>query len=222
MSLIAGAIITASAAPASAVPIVGGISFSDGFQTTGMTTSIVSQLNNIDVINGAGVAQVTGCTGSFGNCTPPPAEFGLANDFTIGTVPVVMFTYTENDAPTPPTTTFTFTVTSFQAPTRNALSCVGQICTDSLIFGASGTVDDGAGGLDPSTFEVAWTANGSCARNFGSTATQCDSAVTASWSASISATGAPVQTPEPATLFLLGAGLFGFVVSRRTRQSPRQ
>lgn len=205
-SFVVGLALAGSAAPALAVPIIGGISFSDGFQATGTTTSIVSQLNNINVINGAGVAAVSGCTNSFGNCTPPPTLFGLANDFTIGTTPVLMFSYGA----------FTFNVTGFSAPTRNALNCAGQICTDSLLFVGTGTVDDGPGGLDPSTFEVSWTSNGSCTRNLGSVLTQCDGNVTASWSASISATGTtppPPQTPEPASMVLLGIGLVGLGAS---------
>lgn len=196
------------AVPVLAMPIIGGISFSDGFEATGLTTSIVSQLTTINVINGAGVTQASGCTGDFGTCTPPPVVFGNAEDFTIGTVPVQAYTYGN----------FTFTITGFGAPTRNALNCVGQNCTDSLVFIGTGTVDDGAGPLDASNFSISWTANGSCLRNLDSVLTQCDSNVTASWSASISAAGAIPQTPEPATLALFGLGLVGLGFTLKNRK----
>lgn len=205
-----GLMMSVAAAPAFAAPIIGGISFSDGFESTGTTTSIVSQLVAINLINGPGVAQATGCTGSFGTCTPPPAVFANAvNDFTIGVGPVLTYSYNG----------FNFTINSFNAPTRNPLNCAGQICTDSLVFTGNGTVDDGPGGLDASDFSISWTANGSCVRNQGSTATQCDNSVTASWSASISATGAPVRTPEPASMVLAGLGLLGVGYTLRKRGS---
>lgn len=203
ISWILGIALASSAAPVLAVPIVGGISFSDGFQTTGTTTSVVSGLVNIDVINAANVAQVNGCSGAFGACLPPPVLFGLASDFTIGAAPVLAFSYNG----------FDFTINSFGVSTPTPLSCNAQgVCTDALEFVAQGTVDDGAGPGDPSQFQLVWTANGSC---LGSLPGGCTSNVSASWSASISATGSPVRTPEPASLALFGVGLLACAAIRK-------
>jgi hypothetical protein len=83
---------TCSIAPAFAVSINGSISFSDGFNlpSLGQTTSIVSQLNNVDVLNGAGITLANGCTGSFGMCTSVLVANGGASDFAIGTAPVLV------------------------------------------------------------------------------------------------------------------------------------
>ncbi len=204
-SLVVGLVMAVGAAPAFAVPIIGGISFSDGFQTTGTTTSVVSGLNTFDVINGPGIAQVNGCTGSFGACTPPPVVFGAANDFTHG-VPSLAYTYAG----------FTFTINTYAPKVPTALSCNAQgICTDALQFVGQGVVDDGPGGLDASQFQIVWTANGSC---LGNLPAGCTGNVTASWSSSITATGQPVTTPEPSALLLVGAGLIGSVLFRRNRK----
>src|SRR6185503_10008896 len=95
LSIAIGLFLTGSAAPAFAVSINGSISFSDGFNlpSLGQTTSVVSQLNNIDVLNGAAITLANGCTGSFGTCTSVLIANGGASDFTIGTAPVLVFQY---------------------------------------------------------------------------------------------------------------------------------
>ena len=66
-----------AAAPAHAAFINGGISFSDGFDSTGTTTSIVSQLVAVDVKN---PIQAFDCTGDFGPACVSPGNYAV--DFT--------------------------------------------------------------------------------------------------------------------------------------------
>jgi len=81
---------------------------------------------------------------------------------------------------------------------------------------AQGKVDDGAGPGDPSQFQLVWTAaNGTCLRT---NATSCESNVSASWSASISATGLPAQ--NSGTLFT-ATDYCRCWISRRRRHPAR-
>ena len=80
-----------------------------------------------------------------------------------------------------------------------------------MLFNVGGTVS--GGGFDATQFVGNWTANGSC---LGSSGT-CESDISASWSASLVATGSPPQVPEPGTLALLGLGLLGIGIARRRK-----
>ncbi len=208
LSIAIGLFLIGSAAPAFAVSINGSISFSDGFNlpSLGQTTSVVSQLSNIDVLNGAGITLANGCTGSFGTCTSVLIANGGASDFTIGTAPVLVFQYNG----------FAFTITSFDTVDRGDFTCDLFGCDDSLEFRGAGTVT--GNGFDESIFNIRWTANGSCVAD--ATSTGCAGDQSASWSASISARGIPRAdgiTPEPSTLFLMVIGLFGVGVLIRQR-----
>jgi PEP-CTERM motif-containing protein len=200
-SLLFGLFVLISAVPAFAVSINGSISVSDGFNLSslGQTTSIVSQLNNIDVLNGGGITLASGCTGAFGTCTSLLITNGGASDFTIGTAPVLVYEYDG----------FKFTLTSFDSVNRGSFECSVFSCGDSLGIIGSGIVN--GNGLDNSLFLMVWTGQGSCNSNDAGTA--CAGDVTASWSASISARGiqlAPAATtPEPAAMLLLALGLIG-------------
>ena len=193
---------------ASAVPITGSISFSDGFGAavpppTGLPTpptgSIVSGLNpaagTIDV---QPAAQVFGASGAFAGTPTPANASGFGAPF-----PDLMFTTTDG---------FSFTLSGVAAITPTALTCNADgLCNDAIQFALAGTVDDGPGGLDPTLFLGIWTAQGSC---LGSGAT-CESDVTGSWSASLTATGQVITVAEPSALALMGIALVGLAVFRR-------
>jgi hypothetical protein len=200
--LAAGALAAAVSAPASAAFINGGISFSNGFDSTGTTTSIVSQLIAVNVAT-PNLAQ--GCAGDFGAgpCVPQIGNFAFDYDLSGGAQ--VLFSWGG----------FTFTVNFFGAPTRTALSCnANNQCTDGLRWDGVGIVS--GNGFDPTEFLISWTATGNCTRNAGA-GNVCARNVTASWAASITATGRGNLVPEPGSAALLGLGLgvLGWVSLRR-------
>ena len=109
---------------ASAAFINGGISFSDGFQTTGnppgSLLNIVSQLVFVDLNNGAATL-AQGCSGDFGGC---PALGAFASDFFIG-APAVPMVYLYDGFK------FVIPAAGFGAPIRTALSCNGTSASTS-------------------------------------------------------------------------------------------
>ena len=191
-----------AAQPLGAAPILGGISFSDGFTSLSSTnTAVVSNLTNINV-GASTLAQA--CTDSFataGACIPSTGTF--ASSFVLGDPIATQIVYTYNG--------FVFTVSNLSgAIVRGGLSCSGGTCTDSLSFDGTGNVASSNPNFTNGLFSMSWMAQGSCTQA-GSTAACTAGSSTAFWNARVSA----LAVPEPTTLALVGlsALLVGF--SRR-------
>lgn len=190
---------------ANAAPIVGSISFSDGFGAFPLppppTTEIVSAQVSFVVNPIVNVYTPVSGTGAFA-----ATASARAADFSIVNLPSAFFSTD---------TGFTFTLTGASIVDMDLLDCNGQgFCTDGVLLEVAGTVT--GPGFDPTEFSGAWSANGSCA----GVDTQCQSNVTASWSAALSATGRlalvrdPTGLAEPTGLALFGAALAGLAFAR--------
>jgi hypothetical protein len=201
---------TLAASSARAANVHGSIGFSDGFDSVGpATTSIVSQLNLLDVKNTGTVTLAQGCTTDFGAGCSVLGNF--ASDFLLGGGAQTIYNYNG----------FTFQVDSFSAPTRTPLTCSAGLCGDALGFTATGTVS--GNGFQPTLFLMSWGATGSCNQGVGIT---CGSNVVGTWQSTITATGAlapsVTSVPGPGLLatslfFLATVSFVHFVRRRRSR-----
>lgn len=182
-----------NATVAQAAFINGSISFSDGFDTLPTTgASIVSDLTVFDIDEDN--ISIASPTDAFEDTT---AATGF--DFDITNLPTDFFHTTP--------TNFSFSLTNavVDPSGTDALSCRDGLCADSIKLDVAGIVS--ALGFDDTQFLGIWTGNGSCLESTESNG-ECGSAITASWSVSLTATGgSPPAVPEPATTALFGFGL---------------
>ena len=119
--------------------IIGGISFSDGFDPGGVpgapTTTIVSNLTSFNLNNAVNVYSPGSGTQDFATVAS-----ALASDVAPPPIPTTL--YTTNNG-------FTFTVTTLLASASSPLVCNAQgLCNDSITLAIGGTVT-GPAGFDP-------------------------------------------------------------------------
>ena len=212
ISAAAGLTMALAAGSASAIPITGSVSLSDGLVSSTYSLSLVHIVGSVNTIvfqplgNGSGgLMDFSGSNGT-GNVT--------TNDITT-LVPL---------SPVNPTWVvdgFSFVITSltFGPVDVPPFICGSATCSDGLTMSLKGTVSKA--GFDPTEFTGTLALTGTCIKD--PSASQCstpDITKSGSWNASLSAAGVPVVTPEPVSVSLIGLGLLGMAgVARRRRQA---
>ena len=209
VSAVAVAVAALAAPAANAAFINGGISFTGFFQSqaalTNLPTSMVSLLTTFDVRNGPLQTGAGSTSGAF------VGESGVAqaSDFTRLSVPQQMFVADG----------YSFKILAWGPTVSGPMNCSlangSRQCIDTITLAGVGEVS--GNGYQPTGFTMSWSAQGSCNES-SSTPNQCAAlSGTASYSASISATGQETRIPEPASLALVGLALVGLGFTARRR-----
>jgi hypothetical protein len=198
--------ILAGATESKAVPFMSGsISISGNTLTVPLNSgSIVSLLDSFVAASANG----GGGTGSFISCAVSCVS--STPNFNITTLPATMFTFTTGGD------TFTVQLQSVSSIIRTGFSGPAGLLNDQVGFVASGEISDSLNNFLPTAFQGNFTANGSCTSEPASSF--CTATPTSSYSASLSALARAVQTPEPASIALMGAGMVALGGIRRRRR----
>jgi hypothetical protein len=201
----AAAIILASgllAGAAHATTINGAVTVSDGLQGAGFlpcsTSSIVGDCTQIKP---SGPGNTSGGSGDFSG------ENGLANAIVQAWVFATPGAV-NNEICTP---NFCFDITFATAPVKGTPLCSGGSCSDTETITISGVVT--GAGFDATLFTGSLGLTGSCPGP--GNGVLCSGAASGGYTYSLSATGQPLQTPEPGTLALLGLAFLGAGAARR-------
>ena len=208
MSAVALASAALAATSASAAFVNGGFSVGGAFQNqaalSNLPNSIVSALTSFDVNPGM---IGSGGTNDFAAIVFP--TIGSATDFSISTTPQVLFGING----------FSFQITGWGPVAPVAMSCPSAQCTDSLSFTGFGVVTGNL--FTPTGFTMSWSAQGSCNESTTLLGQCVLGSGTASYSASISATGVepPSRVPEPGSLALVGLALAGVAFARKAKKA---